>query len=156
MIVVADRPRPSAQPVDRLCDAFTDVLGWLKGMQEAADAAANAAAHPADMYRARRALGDCHSHFSRLSAVFTSELTSWERVAAVRRYCGEHGPEWRAWWKEAAESIRRAREPMAEVERALLACWQELTDRLGAGGVSVHAHVGHTLTVNDVTQEDER
>ena len=156
VIVLEDRPRPKAEPIDRLCDAFVDVLGWLKGLQEAAAAAARAAAHPGDLYHAGRALGDCQARFNRLSAVFTFELTSWERVALVRRFCTEHGSEWRAWWKEAAVSIQACREPIDGVERALLACWQELTDRLGAGGLSVHAQVGHPLTVHEVSQENER
>ena len=156
VIVVEDRPWPKAAPIDRLCDAFVDVLGWLEGARTSAEAAVKAAKHPGDMYHAGRALAGCHANVSRATAVFAEELTSWERVANVRQCCGEHGKEWRAWWREAATSIQAGREPIAEVERALLTCWQELTDRLGAGGVSVQAQVGHSVTVHPVSQESER
>jgi hypothetical protein len=149
LTVQEDRPADDGAPIDRLADAVDDAIGWLEEAKAAAfDAQQAAAAHPFDGQRASRALASCQERFLRMSEHFAAELVSHERLADVRRFSRTRGGEWRAWAAEATAAIDRCRDPLDAAARALFQCWRDLTERLGASGISVQ-----TTTVGQNIQQ---
>src|SRR5262245_20155194 len=146
--VVEDRPLersfagrgldgPVAAPVERAGDKVLEVDGWIAGAVEAAADCSRAVAHPLDVDGARRALIACHEKFSRAAQEFSSGLVSYERIAELKQFGEERGGEPRAWTNGVIAALEQCRGPIDDVNDALVLCWQELTERLGHGGVSV-------------------
>jgi len=126
-----------AAPVERAGDKVLEVNGWIAGAVESATDCSRAAAHPVDIEGARRALTACHEKFSRAAQEFSSELVSYERIAELMEFGEDRGGEPRAWTTGVIAALEQCRAPMNDVSHALFLCWQELTERLGIGGVSV-------------------
>jgi hypothetical protein len=143
-----DRPAEDAVPIEQLGEAIDDVVGWLHNARVEAIAAHKAVVHPIDAYRVRQALAGCQERVFRATGKYAVEIVSYERLGALSLFCNERDIRWRVWAPEALEAVEGCREPLDEVARALLACWQELTERLSSGGVTVQStSVGQQISV---------
>lgn len=138
LTVVEDTPAEgSVVLIDQFGDAVEDVIGWLEEAGAAGSDARTAVAHPVDGHRGRLTLTVCQERFSRAVQAFNTDLIAYERMRALAQYGDGRKGEWRAWSRSVVEALGQCRAPLDDVSQALFMCWQELTERLGAGGLSV-------------------
>ena len=138
LTAVEDRPlQDEVLLVERLSDAIDDLQGWLEEAVAAAAAAQQAVRHPLDGYRARVALALANERFIRLEYKFFSEGVSYEEISELARLGRRRGREWLGWTGSVIAALDQCRAPLRDLDEALLACWQELGERLGTSAISV-------------------
>jgi len=151
--VVEDRPvhpaneYEAAQPVQDLSDKTQEVHDNFKVAMVSADECYFAiATNPSDMLTARRVLGQCHDLFNTAAKQFSDELFAFDEIEKLIEFgLSDKGKRLR-WALGAIESLARCRRPIDTVTETLFVCWQELTDRLGAGGTSIqNTTVGQSI-----------
>jgi hypothetical protein len=129
--VVEDRPsRGEAPMVDRLADALDDLQGDLAEAIAAAEDA-EAAAQSVDAHRARDALALAHDRFIRVEYKFLLEVASRNQFDDLAHLGKSRGGEWAAWVRTVTDSLDRCRTCLPETDRAVLACWRDLSELLG-------------------------
>ena len=69
--------------LDVIGDAVDDVLGWVTEAEDGAIEAHQALSHPPRMDLVRHALAASQQHANRVSQRFASDLTQYERLAAL-------------------------------------------------------------------------
>lgn len=145
--VVEDKPLAGeVMLVDDFGNAAEDVLGWVK--QALAQSMESYAAVSAqfDQERARAALADCQEQFHQAVQRFSTGLMEYERVGSLMRLGRQRKGEWQAWCGSVKESLDRCQPQLLAIYRALLACWQELSERAMSGSVSIRAtNIGQQL-----------
>jgi len=144
-----DRPVPNAIAVTaRLGDSVLAVRGAIEEARAAAVQAVQAAMHPIDTERARRALAACQEQFHRFASQFVSDLTSYESIEDLMSVARERGRHWERWVSVVRQGLDQCRVLADQVRDALFLCWQELAERLGTGSVSVqNTTIGQQITV---------
>ena len=148
-------PEGSVALVDQFGDAVDDSLGWLEESLQAAVQAQRAVEHPSDVDRARRALANCQEQFHRVEQRFVSDLISYEKLKDLASFGRGRRGEWIGWVKTVRLGLEQCRQPMDEVSKALLACWQEIAERAGMTSVSVQAtNIGQQITAPELTSKD--
>jgi hypothetical protein len=157
LTAVEDRPlRDEVLLVERLGNAVDDLQGWLEEAVAAAGEALQAVRHPLDGYRAREALALAHERFLRLEHKFFSDGVSYEEIDELSRFGRRRGREWLGWTGSVVQALDQCRVPLREVDEALLACWQELSERLGAGSVSVQTtNIGQQISTAALAPRDD-
>ncbi|MGH2733643.1 MAG: hypothetical protein ACRDJG_12040 [Actinomycetota bacterium] len=139
--VAEGKPADGSHAVaDHYADVSTELVGTA---QEVAQQAARARAmvtgdHP-DLALAGRALASCQERFNHLGEHLLTALASFDRMSALASLGQERKGEWQAWAHNVIEEVERCRDPLHEVSRALLACWEEIAERVGTTTVSVRA-----------------
>jgi hypothetical protein len=123
--------------VDNFGDAVDDSLGYLEEALEAAIEARRALLPPLKWDVVTRALTTCQEHFHSVELRFQSELVSYERLKDLMAFGRSRRGEWLAWVKSVREGLEECNQPFDDASRALLACWQELAERAGAGSAAV-------------------
>jgi hypothetical protein len=148
LTVVEDRPpRNEVLLVERLGDAVEDLGGCLEEAAAAAAAALGAVAHPLDGHRARQALALAHERFIRAEYKLVFGLISAEQLEELARFGRRRGDEWLGWTGSVLQALEQCRVPLNEADEALLSAWQELSERLGAGSVSVQTtNIGQQIS----------
>jgi hypothetical protein len=96
--------------------------------------------------QAGKALVRCQERYNVLAERYENRLASKAELRRLRRFGAEKGDAWGAWAKQVADALVRCRQPMDVLNGSWFGCWQELTDRIGLQGVSVHA-IGQQITV---------
>ena len=148
LTAVEDRPlRDEVLLVERLGNAVEDLQGWLEEAVAAAGEAQQAVRHPLDGHRARGALALAHERFLRLEYKFFFEGVSYEEIGELSRFGRRRGREWLGWTGSVIQALDQCRAPLRDVDEALLVCWQELSERLGASSVSVQTtNIGQQIS----------
>lgn len=148
LTAVEDRPlRDEVLLVERLGNAVDDFQGWLEEAAAAAGEAQQTVRHPLDGYRARETLARAHERFLRLEYQFFFEGVSYEKIDELSRFGRRRGREWLGWTGSVIQALDQCRAPLRDVDAALLVCWQELSERLGAGSVSVQTtNIGQQIS----------
>jgi hypothetical protein len=148
LTAIEDRPlRDEVLLVERLGNAVEDLRGWLEEAAAAAGDAQTAVRHPLDGYSARAALALANERFLRLEYKFFSEHGSYEEINELTAFGRRHGREWLGWTGSVIQAFAQCRTPLREADGALLLCWQELSERLGASTVSVQTtNIGQQIT----------
>jgi hypothetical protein len=132
----------------RLSDALLAARGMLEEASSAADAAYRGAAHPLDTNLAWGALIDCQDRFHRFAHNFALELTSYERLDDLRTVGKERGAHWLRWAGVVRQGLEQGRAHVEEVRNAIFVCWQELTERIVTGAVSIqNTTIGQQFTM---------
>ena len=146
-VTLGDKPLDRGAAVaDGLENAVLDIMGALHDARKSALEAQRGVAVPADLDRARQALTTCQEQFHVIEQQFASGLVSYEKLAELARIGRSRGREWRAWANSTKEGIEECRAPMEQLSKALIACWQELAERLGTTSISVrNAVVGQKV-----------
>jgi hypothetical protein len=148
-------PQGSVALVDQFGDAVDDCLGWLEESLLAAEEAHRAVEPPLDLDQVRRALANCQERFHRVEQRFVSDLVSYEKLKDLTSFGRSRRGEWPGWVKSVRHGIEECRQPMDEASKALLACWQEIAERVGMTSVSVRAtNIGQQITVPELTGKD--
>jgi len=148
LTVVEDRPlRNGVLIIDRMGDAIDDLIGWLEEGSEAAGRASKAVVHPIDGQRAIHDLSQVNERFLKLEYNFFWGLASYPQVRDLTKLGTSRGREWRAWSDSVKVALDQTGHAMNELQRALLATWQELAERVGAGSVSVQTtNIGQQIS----------
>lgn len=147
-------PRDESALADGLQNAVLDMMGTLHEARKAAMQARKAVGHPANLDSARHALTTCQERFHRLDQLFASELVSYEKLKELARL-GSERRAWIPWASTVKVGIEQCREPLEQTSRALVACWEELAERLGMVNISMQATtVGQQITVPKAQVED--
>ena len=134
-----------AQILDRQAD---DLHGWLAEASGAAAAALQAVGPPVDLERARLSLLAAQEHCSARFAETVSDVLSYDRLDEVRGVPLERGDKWRDWSEDVTEALGACRERLDALTQAFFLCWQELSERVALGGVSVQAtNIGQQVMV---------
>lgn len=149
LTLVVDVPPEEKQALTgKYGDAVEACRGWLAEALKAANEASYAVRHLRDLDGARRGLEACSESVQRLRACYSSDLASYERLRDLTQLATEVRGEWRLWANIARQGIERCREPLEDVDRAVVRCWQELAERVGANSVSVRtSSVGQRIIV---------
>jgi hypothetical protein len=138
LTAVEDRPlRNEVLLVERLGNAVEDLQGWLEEAAAAAGEAETAVRHPLDGYRARAALALANERFLRLEYKFFCERVSYEEVNELTALGRRRGREWLGWTGSVIQAFAQCRDPLRALDEAILAAWQELSEHLGSGSLSV-------------------
>jgi hypothetical protein len=147
----ADEDRPTRDDVVvawSLSDAVLAARGLLEEAQGAADEACRAVAYPLDTDRARRALTACQERLHHFAHHFTFELASYDRLDDLRSVGEERGAAWLKWVGVVRQALEQCQVQVEGVRNALFSCWQELAERIVAGGVSVrNTTIGQQITM---------
>jgi hypothetical protein len=147
-------PQGEVALVDQFGDAVDDSLGWLQESVAAAIEAQHAVEHPIDIDRARKALANCQERFHRVEQRFASDLVSYEKLKDLTTFGRSRRGEWLGWVRSVKEGLEQCRQPIDEVSKALLACWQEIAERAGMTSVSVHAtNIGQQITASELNSK---
>lgn len=148
LTAVEDRPpRDEVLLVERLGNLVEDLDGWLAEGLIASTEARDAVKHPLDAYRARQALGTANERFIRLEYRFFGEALSYDTVGGLARFGRQRGREWLGWSESVVQALEACRQPVNELDAALLHTWQELTERLSMRSVSLQTtNIGQQIS----------
>jgi hypothetical protein len=136
--VIEDRPLSGAVLlVERLGNSVDDLRGLVEETLASAIEALDAVGNPLDGYRARNALATANRRFLRLEYKFLVEQMSSDHLSELKKLGRDPGGEWKGWIRTVLQALTQCREPIREVDDAFLSSWQDLSERLGNGGVSV-------------------
>ena len=156
LLTVGDRPpNRGAALVDGMENTILDMLGTLQEARTAAKAAERAVAAPLDLERARQSLAKCQEGFRQVEQQYANDLVSYEKVKQLVILASERGGEWKPWAGSMKDAVQECREPLEQVAKALVACWNELAERLGMTNVSVNAtNIGQQITATPAQVSD--
>jgi hypothetical protein len=147
----AEEDKPTRDDVvvaGRLADAVLAARGLLDEARGHGEEALRAVAAPLDGDRARRGLAACQERFHGFARQVAVELASFDRLDDLRTVGEERGPAWRKWAEVVHQSLEQCQGQIDEARNAMLVCWQELAERLGAGAVSVrNTSIGQQIMV---------
>jgi hypothetical protein len=136
--VVEDRPLSGGVLlVERIGDTVDDLRGLAEEALAAASEALTAVSNPLDEYGARNALVEANRRFICLEYKFLADEMSCDHLNELAKFGRAHGHEWRGWTSSVLHALTQCRGPIHDVDDALLLAWQDLSERIGAGGVSV-------------------
>jgi hypothetical protein len=148
LTAVEDRPpRDEVLLVERMGNIVDDLPGWLEEAVAAAGEAQSAVRHPLDGYRTRVALALANDRFIRVKDKFFCEGISYEQINELTAFGRRRGREWLGWTGSVIQALDQCRAPLCDLDEALLLCWQELSERLGASSVSVQTtNIGQQIS----------
>jgi len=138
LTVVEDRP--SGDDVllfERMSNLIDDLNGWLEEGRAGALRAFKAVTHPLNGQHAIQALAATHERLLQLEYHFFLKLTAYSLLDDLTRLSKSRGREWRAWNASVTDALDETSHRINELDRALLAAWQELAERIGTSGLSV-------------------
>jgi hypothetical protein len=129
---VEDKPLNDDVVLVELVSAATDdLLGWLEGVQLAAQEAQQRLTYPPDLQRLWQALLTCQKRFHQVQQRLICDLISYARIAQLARFGHQRGGEWQAWAKSVRAALGDCQPPLFAAEQALFVCWQEIGERVG-------------------------
>jgi hypothetical protein len=135
LTVVEDRPLDDGVLIiERMSDAIDNISGWLEEGAVAASRASQAVAHPLDGHQAIQDLSEAHDRFIKLEHELFFGLASYPQLTNLAKLGKSRGGEWRAWSGTVGEALDQTGHAASNLQRAFLAGWQELAERLGSGG----------------------
>src|SRR5262249_44151011 len=126
-------------------DGATDLIALAREGLEAAREGAEGAPDPG---AAAPALLRCQERYNTLAEMFQTRLASYGRLRRLLRFGRGRGPAWRDGAAHVRKALGRCRGVMGDVNRALFASWQEVTDRVASVGLRVQAtNIGQQISV---------
>ena len=133
--------------VDRFGDAVDDCMGWLEEALTLSLTAKQVVVGKGDLVGARQALAACQERFHLVERRFFTDVVSYERLEELTSFGRRRKGEWQMWVKSMRQGAGQCRQPVEDVRRELMSCWQELADRAGGPSVSVQAtNIGQQIT----------
>jgi hypothetical protein len=128
LTAVEDRPRHSdLLPVEALGERVEDVLGSFQEGFEAAAGMPPPSTEP-DQLELRRALAVIQDRIDQISLRIGFDLASHQRLADLDELAADRGGEWQAWTTSVCCALDHCQPSLSATQRALLACWLELTE----------------------------
>ena len=147
LTVIEDRPLSgSVLLVDRLGNAADDLRGLAEETLAAATDALKAVGHPPNDYHARHSLATANRQFIQLEYKLLADEMAAGHLNELEKFGRRHGREWLGWTNSVLQALGQCREPTRAVDEGFLLSWQDLSERLSGGGVSVQ-----TTTIGAIT-----
>jgi len=148
LTVIEDQPQhDDILLVERLGNLVEDLRGWTEEGCAAAGEAQQASAHPPDLHRARRALGQANEHYLRMAHRFAGEGVAYDTIDPLLRFGRQRGREWLGWTKSVVLGFDACRAPLRALDEAFLHAWQELAERLASRSVSLQTtNIGQQIS----------
>lgn len=110
----------------RLENVACDLAGWLC---EARDAVARGRPGTSlDLDATREALTECQRRINEFARSFNADAFSLETLRALDQLRSER-TQWQHWVEGVEDALEHSREPLDAVQRSLVECWQELSER---------------------------
>lgn len=146
LTVMEDRPPgQDAQIVDNFEYGVEDILGYLNETLQFARSAERAVAPPINLDQARYGLANCQERFHRMETVFSTNITSYERLKDLAAFANEHR-RWQPWVTSLKQGIEHCVQSLEIARTTLAECWQEVAER-GGTSVSVRTtNIGQKIT----------
>jgi hypothetical protein len=149
-----DRPPDQGSAVvDDLENIVLDMMGTLHDMRKAGSLARRRVGHPVDLDGARQALTRCQGSFHRIENEFSGGLTAYNKLRELSRL-GARGGEWPSWAGRTRQDIEQCQQPLQELSKALVACWQELVEQGGRTSISV-TNTGQRIVARKPLDEEK-
>jgi hypothetical protein len=149
-----DRPPDQGSAlVDDLENDVLDMKGMLHDMQKAGSLARRKVGHPVDLDGARQALTRCQANFHRIESEFSSRLMAYNKLRELSRL-STRGGEWPSWAMRTRQDIEQCQQPLQELSKALVACWQELVEHGGRTSISV-TNTGQRIVARNSLDEEK-
>jgi hypothetical protein len=144
--------RPTGGNIALLDDfeyALEDCLGWLDEAATSAGDACQGVTYPLNLDRARWALTVCQKRFDQAEERFLSGLVSPDRLQDLMVLADERRGEWGGWVSSLKRGLEPCRDSLKQTSKALLACLQEIAERVGTTTVSIqNTNIGRQLGAN--------
>jgi hypothetical protein len=129
----------------RYVDGITDLVAEAR---QAATDSRRLAEGPPDLAQASRGLLAAQRRFAGVARRLSADLLAYPRLRNLHRFGRERGGAWRAWAVQVHQALERCRPPLADLDRALLQCSEEVAERVGMTVVSVQTtNVGQQFTL---------
>jgi hypothetical protein len=139
------KPDEEHSLASRYVDGITDLVAEAR--QAAADSR-GLAVGPPSVTLASRGMLAAQRHFTRVARRLSADLLAYSRLRKLRRFGRERGGAWKDWAGEVHRALERCRQPLADLDAAMLQCWEELAERVGMTVVSVQTSgVGQQFNV---------
>jgi hypothetical protein len=136
-------------PVQQLADAVSELQGALEEAQHAAAGAQQAVRYPRRLLDTQLALIVIQRCMNAVLKIFFQDVNAYasiQRLIAMGRRKGGKWPQWVALVKTVIETCQS---PLYETFQALFECWQELTDKMSAKGVSLQTtNIGQQIGIH--------
>jgi hypothetical protein len=127
--VQEDRPREGeAVVVDGLSDAADDILGWLNESTAELEQGIRVLDSKRDYSGAAKSLVASHQKLLLILHTFSWEMVRHERIDELVQLAKERDGEWPSWSASVRESLEQLRQPLNDVQEAMLECWQEVAE----------------------------
>ena len=146
-------PNQGSALVDDLENIVLDMTGMLHNMRKAGSLARRRVGHPLDLDGARQALTRCQESFYRMENEFSGSLMAYNKLKELSRL-GARGGEWPSWAIRTRQDIEQCRQPLQELSKALVACWQELVEHGGRTSISV-TNTGQRIVARNPLEEEK-
>lgn len=131
LTVVEDRPHESdIVPVQALGDAVADLIGVVQEMLEGTSDGLGAIRTGGKLGAVRGALLRAQQAANDAGRLLASDVADRARLRDLEDLAGNRGRAWGLWMAGVTEAVERCGPPLWDVQRELLSCWSELTDRL--------------------------
>jgi hypothetical protein len=131
LTVVEDRPPDSdIIPVQALGDAVGDLLAAVQDLLVAASDGLGAVRARGEPRAVRDALVRAQEATNQAAQLLAEEVGDPARLGDLDGLARSRRGAWGPWMGGVTEAMDRCRPPLWDVQRALLGCWSELTDRL--------------------------
>jgi hypothetical protein len=137
-------------PVQQLADAVCELQGGIEEAQQAAAGAQGTLHYQRDLLDIQLALIAIQRCMNRVLKTFIEEVTAYEAIKTLFVMGHRKGGKWPAWIELVRTVIEACQRPLYETFEALLECWQELSDKLNANGISLRTtNIGQQITTCD-------
>lgn len=131
LTVVEDRPRGSeVVPVQALGEAVGDLLAAVQEALEATSGGLGASRTRGDPGAVRDALIRAQEAANHAGRLLADGVADRARLGDLDDLARSRGRAWALWLAGVTEAVDRCGPPLWAVQRSLLGCWSELTDRL--------------------------
>lgn len=138
LTLVEDRPSDIAL-ADGMDAVVDDIQGWISECERALREAPATPRTDGDLEDVVEALSECRYSTSNILRQFTQEIGSRQRIDHVTAVGRERGGEWTGWAVEVKRAVDLGDAALRELVDALLGCYQEIAERIGATSVSARA-----------------
>jgi len=132
----------------RLENVACDLSGWLCEAR-AALVPVRSAALGSDLNALRQSLAQCQQRINEVARSFNRDAFSLETLRALDQLRCERG-QWQHWADGVEDALEHSREPLDALQRSLVECWQELSEK--ASGITVSVRTDATGQVHGATQ----
>jgi hypothetical protein len=139
IVLNEDHPNESVSAIEHWADNAANLQGLSMECVEHAVAAAKHLGPTPDAYFVRRHLTGCTRACNEVSAIWLREFASFLLMEELAVLAGRSKLEWKAWADSLRIAMAHCPPPMETCATALLACWQELSEKQTGLSVTVNS-----------------
>lgn len=135
--VLQDSPSEIAL-ADGLSGVVDDLQGWVQDSLDALSSTLGGAPQ-SDLESIVESVSRCRVALLEVLRRFSADLAAQHRLEQLTAVGRERGGDWGLWARGVKEAVDRCDAALQQALGALLGCYQEVAERVGAGSMSVQA-----------------